>query len=169
MSVQVGTVIPDITLKYCEYDASIPADACGKPQDFHVHEKLKGKKAVIFAVPGAFTPTCHNDHLPGYLKKYNELKSKKVDLVICLAANDAFVMDAWGKAQKVQDKILMVSDGNLEFTKKLGLTMDARGFAMGERTQRFAMVVDDLKVSWIGVENGPGLEVSSVDSVLSNL
>ncbi|ORY08420.1 Redoxin [Basidiobolus meristosporus CBS 931.73] len=169
MSVEVGTVIPEVTLKYCVYDAEAAPNACGIPQPLNTHSVFKGKKVVLFAVPGAFTPTCSNTHLPDFLSKYEDLKAKGVDLIVCLAANDAFVMNAWGKSQNVEDKILMVSDGNLELTKPLGLTQDSSKFTMGERTKRFALVIDDLKVTYVGIESQPGVGPSGVEAVLAAL
>jgi alkyl hydroperoxide reductase 1 len=131
---------------------------------------FKGKRVVLFAVPGAFTPTCSENHLPGYLSKYGELKSHKVDLVVCIATNDIFVMSAWAKAANVTDKVVMASDGNGEFVSAMGLSFDLTVAKMGAmRSKRFAMVIEDLKVTYLGVENAPGVTVSGVDAVLAKL
>ena len=127
-----------------------------------------GKKVVLFAVPGAFTPTCSNAHLPGYVVKADELKAKGVDSIICLSVNDAFVMDAWGK-DKNAEQLMMVADGNGEFTKALGLEMDGSGFRLGTRSQRYAMIVDDGTVSKLSVEDPGKLEVSAAEAILEAL
>jgi peroxiredoxin len=141
----------------------------GGPKDVSVGDILKGKKVVVFAVPGAFTPTCSMKHLPGFVQQADAIKAKGVDEIVCLSVNDAFVMGAWGKANQAQGKVRMVADGNGEFTKALGLELDASGFGMGTRSQRYAVVATDGKVDVLLVEAGPGLEVSSAESVLSKL
>jgi len=123
----------------------------------------------LFAVPGAFTPTCSMKHLPGFLEQANAIRAKGVDEIVCLAVNDAFVMGAWGKASNAQGKVRMLADGNAEFTKALGLALDASGFGMGTRSQRYAIVAQDGKVKELFVEPGPGLTVSSAESVLAKL
>ena len=127
-----------------------------------------GKKVVLFAVPGAFTPTCSNAHLPGYVVKADELKAKGVDSIICLSVNDAFVMDAWGK-DKNAEQLMMVADGNGEFTKALGLEMAGSGFGLGTRSQRYAMIVDDGTGSKLSVEDPGKLEVSAAEAILEAL
>ena len=139
------------------------------PKDVTLGEIFKGKRVVVFAVPGAFTPTCSMKHLPGFLEQASAIKAKGVDEIVCLAVNDAFVMGAWGKANQATGKVRMLADGNAELTKALGLTLDASGFGMGLRSQRFAMIVKDGKVQELLVEPGPGLTVSSAESVLSKL
>ena len=133
-----------------------------------VGDLFGGKKVVLFAVPGAFTPTCSNAHLPGYVVKADELKAKGVDSIICLSVNDAFVMDAWGK-DKNAEQLMMVADGNGEFTKALGLEMDGSGFGLGTRSQRYAMIVDDGTVSKLSVEDPGKLEVSAAEAILEAL
>lgn len=161
MPIQVGDTLPlDIKLKEMGPEG---------PRDVTMGEICKGKKVVIFAVPGAFTPTCSQKHLPGFVQQAEALKQKGVDEVVCLAVNDAFVMDAWGKAQGASGKVRMVADGNADFTKAVGLELDASGFGMGIRSQRYAMVVNDGKVEKLLVEPGPGLSCSSAESVLSEL
>ena len=128
-----------------------------------------GKKVVLFSVPGAFTPTCSMNHLPGFIDHADEILAKGVDTIACMAVNDVFVMDAWGKDRSVGDKISMLADGNGEYASALGLEMDATGFGMGMRGQRFAIIVDDGVAAHVAVE-GPGkFEVSSAESVLANL
>jgi len=161
MAIKIGDTLPvDIKLKEM---------AEGGPKDVTVGEILKGKKVVLFAVPGAFTPTCSMKHLPGFLEQANAIRAKGVDEIVCLAVNDAFVMGAWGKASNAQGKVRMLADGNAEFTKALGLALDASGFGMGTRSQRYAIVAQDGKVKELFVEPGPGLTVSSAESVLAKL
>ena len=139
------------------------------PQDVSVGDLFKGKEVVLFAVPGAFTPTCSMKHLPGFVEKAADLRAKGVDEVACLAVNDAFVMGAWGKDQGAAGKVRMLADGNGELTRALGLEMDASGFGMGQRSKRYAMVVKDGTVTELLVEPAGGLNVSSAESVLSKL
>jgi peroxiredoxin len=128
-----------------------------------------GKTVVLFSVPGAFTPTCSARHLPGFVEQAGEIKAKGVDRIVCMSVNDVFVMDAWGKAGQVNGDLVMAADGNGEFTAALGLELDASGFGMGKRGQRFALVTDDGVVSALHVE-GPGeFKVSSAEYVLSQL
>ena len=143
--------------------------AASGPQPISTDEVFKGKKVVLFSVPGAFTPTCSKKHLPGYLEKYDEFKQKGVDTIACLAVNDPFVMDAWSKSQGADGKVLMLADGNGEFTRALGLELDASGFGMGKRSQRYAMIVKDGKIEQLMVEPGPGLNASSADAMLEKL
>jgi peroxiredoxin len=161
MAIKIGDTLPvDIKLKEM---------AEGGPKDVTVGEIFKGKKVVLFAVPGAFTPTCSMKHLPGFLEQANAIRAKGVDEIVCLAVNDAFVMGAWGKASNAQGKVRMLADGNAEFTKALGLALDASGFGMGTRSQRYAIIAQDGKVKELFVEPGPGLTVSSAESVLAKL
>jgi len=139
------------------------------PQDVTVGDLFKGKTVVLFAVPGAFTPTCSMKHLPGFVEKAAELKAKGVDEVVCMAVNDAFVMGAWGDSQKAHGKVRMVADGNGELTKALGLELDASGFGMGHRSKRFALIAKDGKVTHLAVDPGPGLTTSSADAILAHL
>ena len=111
------------------------------PKDVRTEELFKGKKVVLFSVPGAFTPTCDAKHLPGFVQLADQIRAKGVDLIACMAVNDVFVMNAWGKASGVGDKVMMLADGNGEYAKALGLSLDASGFGMGQRGQRFALVV----------------------------
>lgn len=132
-------------------------------------EIFAGKKVVLFAVPGAFTPTCSAQHLPGYLHSFDDLKAKGVETVACLSVNDVFVMDAWGKSQGADGKVLMLADGNGDYTKALGLELDASGFGMGHRSQRFALVADDGVVTALHIEDAGEFRVSSAEAILAAL
>jgi glutaredoxin/glutathione-dependent peroxiredoxin len=141
----------------------------GGPKELGTDELFRGKRVVLFAVPGAFTPTCDAKHLPGYVSMADQLRAKGVDTVACMAVNDVFVMNAWGKASGTAGKVLMLADGNADYAQALGLTLDARGFGMGSRSQRFALLVDDgtVKNAWI---EAPGqFQVSSAEHVLQQL
>ncbi len=128
-----------------------------------------GKKVVLVSVPGAFTPTCSMNHLPGFVDKADDIYSKGVDTIACMAVNDVFVMDAWGKDRGVGDKVVMLADGNGDYARALGLELDASGFGMGQRGQRFAIVVDDGVASPVAVEAPGEFEVSKAESILANL
>lgn len=159
MSISVGDTIPSGTLQ-------IMGDA--GPTPVTTDEIFFGKKVVLFAVPGAFTPGCSMTHLPGYVVNADKIKEAGVDTIACLSVNDAFVMGAWGKAQNA-DHIMMLADGNGDYTKALGLELDGRGFGMGMRSQRFAMIVDDGIVTTLNVEEGPGVDVSSAETIMAAL
>ena len=139
------------------------------PKDVATEELFKGKKVVLFSVPGAFTPTCDAKHLPGFVQKADQVRAKGVDLVACMAVNDVFVMNAWGKASGVADKVMMLADGNGEYTKALGLELDARGFGMGLRGQRFALVIEDGVVKHANIEAPGQFKVSAAEHVLGQL
>ncbi|HKY65524.1 MAG TPA: peroxiredoxin [Acidimicrobiales bacterium] len=160
MAISVGDKIPDVTLR------TMTADGPAAVQSGDV---LGSGRVVLFAVPGAFTPTCSDHHLPGFVLRADELAEKGVDAVACVAVNDAFVMGAWGEAQGTDGKVLMLSDGNGEFTAAVGLEMDGSGFGLGTRSQRYAAILDDGVVTELLVEPGPGLDASSVESVLGKL
>jgi peroxiredoxin len=160
MAIKVGDKVPSVKLRRMTAEG---------PKEITTDEVFKGKKVVLFAVPGAFTPTCSAKHLPGFVDKAAQIKAKGVDTIACLAVNDAFVMGAWGKAQNVDDKVLMLADGNAELTKQLGLEMDGSGFGLGTRSQRYAMIVDDGVVKALNVEARGAFEVSSADAVLKAL
>ncbi len=160
MTIKVGDKIPSAKLQHKTKDGV---------QTITTGELFKGKKVVVFALPGAFTPTCSAKHLPGFVNHFNELKGKGVDTVACLSVNDAFVMSAWGKDQNVGDKVMMLADGNGDFTKAVGLTMDGTGYGMGLRSQRYAMVVDNGVVKKLQVEAPGAFEVSSAEAVLKAL
>ncbi|MBT5267634.1 MAG: peroxiredoxin [Rhodospirillaceae bacterium] len=160
MTIKAGDKIPATTVK--------TKDAEGL-RDVTTDELFGGKKVVLFALPGAFTPTCSAKHLPSYVQKAGDLKAKGVDTIACVSVNDAFVMEAWGKDQNVGDAVMMVADGNADLTKALGLDMDGSGFGMGTRSQRYAMVVDDGTVTQLFVEEPRAYEVSSAEHVLASL
>ena len=133
-------------------------------------ELFNDKKVVLFSVPGAFTPTCSAKHLPGFVQNADAIKAKGVDTVACLSVNDVFVMDAWGKSAGADGKVVMLADGNCDYTKALGLEIDASGFGMGMRGSRFALVVDNGVVSQAHIEAAPTeLAASSAENVLKNL
>jgi glutaredoxin/glutathione-dependent peroxiredoxin len=138
-------------------------------QDVTTSQLFDGKTVVFFAVPGAFTPTCDARHLPGYVELAEKLRAKGVDTVACMSVNDVFVMKAWGKSAQVGAKVLMLADGNGDYARALGLELDATGFGMGKRSQRFAMVVKNGVVSQLHVETGGEFKVSAADYVLAQL
>ena len=161
MTIKVGDKLPSVTLTLATAEG---------PKPVTTEEFFGGKKVALFALPGAFTPTCSAKHLPGFVNHFKELKAKGVDTVACLSVNDAFVMSAWGKDQHVEDKVMMLADGNADFTKAVGLTMDGTGYGMGLRSQRYAMVVDDGVVKTLNVEDSPGkAEASGADNLLKSL
>ncbi len=133
------------------------------PGKITTDELFKGKRVVLFSVPGAFTPTCSQKHLPGYVKKADELKANGIDTIACTSVNDVFVMDAWGKDQGAGDKVMMLADGNATYAKALGLDLDASGFGMGTRGQRFSIIVNDGVVEQLNVEAPGQFDVSSCE------
>jgi peroxiredoxin len=139
------------------------------PQDLSTAELFDGKRVVLFSVPGAFTPTCSAKHLPGYVELADKLRAKGVDTIACMAVNDVFVMNAWGKASNVAGKVLMLADGNGEYARALGLEMDGRGFGMGMRGQRFAIVVDKGVAKQVDIEAPGQFKVSAAEAVLAQL
>ena len=139
------------------------------PAQLSSDDVFKGKRVVLFSVPGAFTPTCSNKHLPGYLEKYDEFKAKGVDTIACLAVNDPFVMDAWSKTKGAEGKVLMLADGNGAYTKQLGLEMDASKHGMGTRGKRFSAIVEDGVVKELNVEAPGEFKVSSADATVCQL
>ena len=159
MTISKGDTLPDVKL--------VKATESG-PEQVQAKDFFAGRKVALFAVPGAFTPTCSAKHLPGFAEKADELKAKGVDEIACTSVNDAFVMGAWNKADGSQD-ITMLADGNGEFARALGLTMDGSGFGMGERSQRYSMIVDDGKVVEVNVEQPGDLSVSSAEHLLGQL
>lgn len=159
MAIQTGDKVPSCTLKTMGSEG---------PGDITTDDIFSGKKVVLFALPGAFTPGCSLAHLPGYVVNADKIKAAGVDTIACLSVNDAFVMGAWGKDQNA-DEILMLADGNAEFTAAVGLELDGSGFGMGTRSQRYAMIVEDGSVSHINVEEGAGVEVSSAESIMELL
>jgi peroxiredoxin len=136
------------------------------PKEISTDEIFKGKKVVFFAVPGAYTPTCSKQHLPSYVSNHDKIKAQGVDTIACMAVNDAFVMNAWGKEQGVGDKVLMLADGNGEFTKALGLELDASKFGLGTRSKRFSMIVNDGVVEKLNIDES-GYNLSSAEATCS--
>lgn len=139
------------------------------PKEVGTDALFAGKTVVLFSVPGAFTPTCDARHLPGYLQHFDALKAKGVDTIACMAVNDMFVMNAWGKSSNVGDKVLMLADGNGDYTRALGLELDARGFGMGMRGQRFAIIAKDGVATHVNIEAGGEFKVSAAEYVLGQL
>jgi len=160
MSISVGDKIPEATLTHMSADGPAPLST---------GELFAGKKVVLFAVPGAFTPTCSQAHLPGYVVNADAILAKGVDTIACMSVNDVFVMDAWGKSQNVENKILMLADGNADFSKALGLDSDFSQFGMGVRSGRFALVVEDGTVTHCNNEEPGKFEVSNAETILSLL
>ena len=159
MSIKAGDKIPSCTLKIMGEKG---------PTDISTDEIFNGKKVLLFAVPGAFTPGCSVTHLPGYVVNADKIKAKGVDTIACMSVNDAFVMGAWGKAQNA-DELLMLAEGNGDFTASLGLELDGRGFGLGTRSQRFAMIVEDGTITHLNVEPGAGVDVSSAETMMALL
>jgi peroxiredoxin len=167
MTIKVGDRLPEGQLQ--EF-IEVETEGCALgPNTFSVGEITKGKKIVIFGLPGAFTPTCSAKHVPGYVAKYDALKAKGIDEIWCLAVNDAFVMGAWGRDQKVAGKVRMMADGSAEYTKKLGLEMDLTARGLGIRCQRFSMLVDGGVVKSLNIEAPGKFEVSDADTMLKQL
>jgi peroxiredoxin len=160
MTIQVGDKVPEVTL----YEMTDEGPAARSSDDI-----FSGKKVVLFALPGAFTPTCSAKHVPGFVRLADEIKAKGVDSIACLSVNDAFVMGAWGKDQGAGDKVAMLADGSADFTKAAGLELDLTSRGFGLRSQRYAMVVDDGVVTKLSVEAGGAFEVSSAESILAEL
>ena len=160
MTLKIGDKLPD---------ASFMTMGAEGPTPVTTAELCAGKTVAIFAVPGAFTPTCSMNHLPGFVDEAAKLQAKGVDTIACMAVNDVFVMDAWGKDRGVGDNVMMLADGNGEYARTLGLEMDATGFGMGMRGQRFALVVDDGVATHVAVEAPGQFEVSKAEAILDAL
>ena len=160
MTIKVGDKLPDATF--------MTSSAEG-PRPITTDELFKGKTVALFAVPGAFTPTCSAKHVPGFKEHAAEFRAKGVDTIACLSVNDVFVMKAWGADQNVGDDIIMLADGNGDFTKAIGLEMDGSKFGMGSRSQRYSMVVKDGVVETLNVEQGGEFKVSAADYMLAQL
>ncbi|WP_300552013.1 peroxiredoxin [Maricaulis sp.] len=160
MTISVGDRLPEATLM------TMTADG---PNQLSTGDVFAGKTVALFALPGAFTPTCSAKHLPGFIEKAAEIKGKGVDTIACLSVNDVFVMDAWGKSQGAGDDVVMLADGNAQFAKAIGLEFDGSGFGMGVRAQRFSMIVKDGVVTELNVEEPGAFEVSSADHILGQL
>ena len=158
--IKVGERIPEGTLQVMSPRG---------PSAVTTKDVFKGKRVVLFSVPGAFTPTCSGQHLPGFVRRARALKAKGIDTIACLSVNDAFVMDAWAKDRKVGSSVTMLADGNGTFTKSLGLAANYGKYGMGRRGQRFSMVVENGVVKALNVEKGGGLKVSDADTMLASL
>ena len=157
MAIEVGQKIPEMKLKMAD------------GEEVSTAELFRGKKAVLFAVPGAFTPTCSDYHLPGFIDNADAIKAKGVDFLACVAVNDHFVMAAWAKARQTGDKILMLADGNGDFARALGLEMDARPFGLGIRSKRYAAVIEDGVIKELKLDQPGKLEVSTAEEILKAL
>jgi peroxiredoxin len=160
MTIKAGDKMPSGTLKRMTKEG---------PKDLSTDELFKGKRVVLFSVPGAFTPTCDAKHLPGYVELADQLRAKGVDTIACMSVNDVFVMNAWGKAQSVGDKVMMLADGNGDYARALGLELDAKGYGMGMRGQRFAIVAKDGVATLVDIEQPGQFKVSAAEHVLAQL
>jgi peroxiredoxin len=160
MSVKAGDRVPQGSFLHMTPEGPAPITT---------DEIFKGRKVVLFSVPGAFTPTCSNKHLPGFLEQYEAFKAKGVDAIACLAVNDVFVMEAWAKTKGAKDKVLMLADGNGDYTRALGLEMDASKFGMGMRSKRFSMIVEDGLIKELNVEAPGEFKVSAAEATVCQL
>ncbi|MCA8908625.1 MAG: peroxiredoxin [Rhodospirillaceae bacterium] len=160
MAIQVGDKIPSVTLKHLTDEGM---------QEVTTDELFGGKTVALFAVPGAFTPTCSAKHLPGYIEQADALKAKGVDAIVCLAVNDPFVMKEWGKASDAGDKVFLLPDGNGDLTRAIGMEMDGTGYGLGHRAKRFAAVVKDGTVTHLAEEPAGGVTVSGAEAILEVL
>lgn len=160
MTIEVGARIPDVAVQTMQDD---------KPATVQTGELLGSGKVVLFAVPGAFTPGCSKLHLPGFVSGQSDLRDKGVDTIACVSVNDAWVMHAWGEDQGVGDGIVMLADGNGEFTDAMGLSFDGSGGGLGTRSQRYAAVIEDGVITSLDVEPAPGVDVSSCSNVLTKV
>lgn len=160
-AVAVGDKLPEAKFRYF--------DSEGNMKELGTEQLCKGKKVVLFAVPGAFTPTCSMKHLPGFIERADEIKGKGVDTIACISVNDAFVMDAWGKSVAAGDKVLMLADGNGQFAKALGVELDLTDKGLGVRSRRYALLADDQVVKVLNLEEGGAFTVSSADTILEAL
>jgi peroxiredoxin len=160
MSIAKGDKIPDVKVMLATKEG---------PQAVQTGELLGAGKVALFSVPGAFTPTCSAKHLPGFVERADTLAAKGVDKIVCMSVNDAFVMDAWGKAHNVGDNVVMMADGNGDFARALGLVMDGKGFGMGERSQRFSALIENGVVKVLNVEAPGAFDVSSAEHMLGQL
>ncbi|KZK94130.1 MULTISPECIES: peroxiredoxin [unclassified Pseudovibrio] len=161
MVIQVGEKLPSVTFKTMSADG---------PVDTTSEELFAGKTVVLFAVPGAFTPTCHLNHLPGFIDNAEAIKAKGVETIAVVSVNDAFVMGAWARDTRADDKILFLADGSADFTKAVGLELDASAFGMGIRSKRYSMIVKDGVLASLNIEEAPGeATISSAENILSQL
>ena len=159
MAIKVGDKIPSATLMEMKD---------GKPTPVKTDDFFAGKRVALFALPGAFTPTCSAKHVPGFVNNYDALRARGVDAIACVSVNDAFVMGAWGKDQNAGDKVHMLADGNGDFTRAVGLEMDGTKFGMGKRSQRYSMVVDNGMVQSVNIEEPGAFDVSSAEFLLNS-
>jgi peroxiredoxin len=160
MTIKVGDKIPSMKLKHMTANG---------PAEISTDEIFSGKKVALFSVPGAFTPTCSAKHLPGYVEKAAEMKKKGVSTIACISVNDAFVMDAWGKAQNVGDKVMMLADGSGQFAKALGVELDLNAMGLGTRAKRYSMLVDNGVVKQLNLEEPGAFKVSDADTMLKQI
>ena len=160
MTIKVGDKIPASKVRHMSKDGM---------REFTTDELFKGKKVVLFGLPGAFTPTCSAKHLPGFVQNADALKKKGVDSILCMSVNDAFVMDAWGKQQNVGDKVMLIADGSADFSKAMGLDVDRNSIGMGTRCHRFSMLVDDGVVKTMNLEAAGAFEVSNAETMLKQV
>ena len=160
MTIKVGDTIPSMKLMVATPEG---------PKETSTDDIFKGKKVVLFAVPGAFTPTCSAKHLPGFVQNADAIKAKGVDTIACISVNDAFVMGAWGKDQGTGEKVTMLADGSANFAKALGLELDITARGMGVRSQRYALVAQDGVVTHLAIEEPGGFDVSRAEAVLEAL
>ena len=167
MTIKIGDQLPEGSLS--EY-IEIETEGCSLgPNTFNVQDLVKGKTIAIFGLPGAFTPTCSAQHVPGYVQHADEFKAKGVDEIWCISVNDAFVMGAWGRDQKATGIVRMMADGSGTFTKALGLELDLTAKGLGVRSQRYSMLVEDGVVKQLNLENGGGFAVSSAEKMLEQI
>ena len=160
MTIQIGDTLPEGSFNIMLDD---------KPSEIDTGDLFGNKNILLFAVPGAFTPGCSLNHLPGFISNRSEIYSKGIDQIVCLAVNDIFVMSAWAKSQNISDEIMMISDGNCDYTKKIGLEIDSTAFGMGIRSRRYALVANDSKITQLFIDEPGKIELSTAESVLSNL
>lgn len=160
MTIKIGDKVPSATLMQMKD---------GKPQPVSTDDLFRGRKIALFALPGAFTPTCSAKHLPGFVQNSEKLKGKGVDAIACVSVNDAFVMGAWGEQQGTGEKVMMLADGNGDFTRSLGLDMDASKYGMGRRSQRFSMLIDNGVVKQLNIEDPGAFSISSAEHMLQQL
>ncbi len=160
MAIQVGDKIPNTTLRHM---------AAGREREVSTDDLFRGKRVVLFAVPGAFTPTCSDQHLPGFVEQAGEIKARGVDLIACVSVNDHFVMEAWGKARDVGDKVLMLADGNGDFARAVGMDADIARFGLGVRSRRYSALLEDGVVKALHLDEPGRFEVSGADTILKDL
>ncbi|KAG8221449.1 Redoxin [Butyriboletus roseoflavus] len=171
MTIAVGERVPEATFSYIPYTPELDdLSACGTVSTYSIAKEWAGKKVVVFAVPGAFTPTCHVNHLPGYLKNYEQFKAQGVDVIAVIAANDPFVLSGWARVEGLKDKIIALSDSGAEWSGSIGLSIDLSARGLGIRTTRYALILDDLVVKHIHVEEVPSnVTVTGADRLLALL